>query len=151
SVCRRRRVKLSIVPPARGLFGTAVQLHHVADLPVVEHSTWDVPRSTLLLKRAFDLALAGALLVLATPLFLAIVAAIRLGAGPAFYSQTRAGLGGREFRIFKFRTMQTDAETMLTKLVELDALPDPVFKLRADPRVTRLGRLLRRTSLDELP
>jgi exopolysaccharide biosynthesis polyprenyl glycosylphosphotransferase len=151
SVCRRRQVKLSVVPPARGLFGTAVQLHHVADLPLVEYSTWDVSRSTLLLKRAFDLALAVPLLALAAPLFLAIVVAIRLGGGPAFYTQTRVGLGGREFRIFKFRTMQTDAEAMLARLVEFDALPDPVFKLCADPRVTRLGRLLRRTSLDELP
>src|SRR5262249_20880916 len=64
--CRREHVKLSIVPPARGMFGTAVQLRHIADLPVVEYNTWDVSRSTLLLKRALDVvASSGALLLLA--------------------------------------------------------------------------------------
>jgi exopolysaccharide biosynthesis polyprenyl glycosylphosphotransferase len=150
--CRRERVKLSIVPPARGIFGTAVQLRHIADLPVVEYNTWDVSRSTLLLKRVLDVALASAVLLLCAPLLVVTVVAIRLsGPGPAFYVQRRVGLGGREFDMFKFRTMSADAEAVLPTLVEFDALNEPVFKLRRDPRVTRLGRILRRTSLDELP
>ena len=152
AACRRGCVKLSVVPSARGVFGTAVQLHHVADLPVVEYNTWDVSRSTLALKRMLDVAIAGIMLVLAAPVFVAIVAANRLGgSGSAFYIQTRAGLGGEEFRMFKFRTMRADAEAMLPRLVRLDELDEPMFKLFPDPRVTRLGRLLRRTSLDELP
>ena len=145
-------MKLSIVPPARGLFGTAVQLRHVADLPVVEYNTWDVSRSTLLLKRMLDVAVASVILVITAPLCVLTVLAIRLSsAGPAFYVQTRAGLHGREFRIYKFRTMLADAEEVLPSLVEFDTLDEPVFKLARDPRVTRLGRFLRRTSLDELP
>ena len=150
--CRRLRVKLSIVPPSRGLFGTAVQLHHIADLPVVEYNTWDVSRSTLLLKRALDILISGTMLLLALPVFAVIVAAIRLsGPGRAFYVQTRVGLAGREFEMFKFRTMRPDAEALLPALVSFEELDEPVFKLYPDPRVTRLGRLLRRTSLDELP
>src|SRR5206468_3374711 len=149
---RREHVKLSIVPPARGIFGTAVQLRHIADLPVVEYNTWDVSRSTLLLKRALDVAVASVALLLTAPLFALTVLAIRLsGPGPAFYVQTRVGLGGREFEMFKFRTMLADAEAVLPTLVQFDELHDPVFKLKRDPRVTRLGRFLRRTSLDELP
>jgi exopolysaccharide biosynthesis polyprenyl glycosylphosphotransferase len=152
SFCRREHVKLSIVPPARGIFGTAVQLHHIADLPVVEYNTWDVSRSTLLLKRTLDIAVAGVALLLTAPLFVLTMLAIRLSdSGCAFYVQTRVGLRGREFKMFKFRTMHADAEAMLPTLVEFDTLREPVFKLTRDPRVTRLGRFLRRTSLDELP
>jgi exopolysaccharide biosynthesis polyprenyl glycosylphosphotransferase len=152
AMCRREHVKLSIVPPARGLFGTAVQLRHVADLPVVEYNTWDVSRSTLLLKRILDVSLAGVALIVTAPLFVLTMLAIRLsGPGPVFYVQTRVGLGGREFRMFKFRTMRADAEAVLPTLVRFDALDEPAFKLARDPRVTRLGRFLRRTSLDELP
>ena len=152
ALCRREHVKLSMVPPARGLFGTAVQLRHIADMPVVEYNTWDVSRSTLLLKRTLDITVAAVVLVLAAPLFALTVLAIRVSsAGPAFYVQTRVGLCGREFQIYKFRTMLPDAEDVLDSLVEFDALDEPVFKLARDPRVTRLGRFLRRTSLDELP
>jgi lipopolysaccharide/colanic/teichoic acid biosynthesis glycosyltransferase len=67
------------------------------------------------------------------------------------FTQLRAGIGGRPFRMLKFRTMVSDAELRLSEVVDLEALADPMFKLRNDPRITRLGRLLRRLSLDELP
>jgi exopolysaccharide biosynthesis polyprenyl glycosylphosphotransferase len=150
--CRRRQIKLSIVPPARGMFGTAVQLNHVADLPVLEYNTWDVSRSTLLLKYAIDVALALLLLILLAPLFLPIALVVALDSrGPILFTQLRAGQYGRPFRMLKFRTMVVDAEERLDGLVQLDQLHEPMFKLVADPRVTRIGRLLRRTSLDELP
>jgi exopolysaccharide biosynthesis polyprenyl glycosylphosphotransferase len=150
--CRRERVKLSVVPPARGMFGTAVWLKHIADLPVVEYNTWDVSRSTMMLKRVLDVVVSGLTLLLTAPLFAATALAIRLTSGsPVFFVQTRAGLGGREFRMLKFRTMRRDAEAALPKLVPFDSLDEPVFKLSRDPRVTRLGQLLRRMSLDELP
>jgi exopolysaccharide biosynthesis polyprenyl glycosylphosphotransferase len=151
-VCRREHVKLSVVPPVRGMFGTAVHLNHVADLPVVEYSTWDVSRSTLLLKRMLDIGVAGLGLVVLSPLLLAIAAAVRLDSrGGAIFAQTRAGLSGRPFRMYKFRTMQNGSDRRLDALVDLDGLEEPSFKLRNDPRVTRVGRWLRRTSLDELP
>jgi lipopolysaccharide/colanic/teichoic acid biosynthesis glycosyltransferase len=140
------------VPPARGMFGTAVRLRHIADLPVIEYNTWDVSRSTLLLKRILDLVGAGLALLVTAPLFALTAVAIALTSGlPIFFVQTRAGVNAREFRMLKFRTMQRDAERTLTNLVRFESLHEPAFKLAQDPRVTRLGRFLRRTSLDELP
>ena len=150
--CRRHGLKLSVVPPARGMFGTAVLLHHIADLPMIEYSTWDMPRSNMLLKRMFDIGGALLALVLFAPLMLAIAVAVRVTSrGPALFVQRRAGIGGRPFRILKFRTMVSDAELRLADVVALDELTSPMFKLRDDPRVTRIGAFLRRTSLDELP
>jgi lipopolysaccharide/colanic/teichoic acid biosynthesis glycosyltransferase/GT2 family glycosyltransferase len=113
------------------------------------------PPLTLLqrmVKRALDVGLAAtSLAVTALPMAL-IAAAIRLDSpGPILFSQTRIGQDGRPFRIYKFRTMVNDAERLLPDLVDLDHLPQPAFKLPRDPRVTRVGRFLRRWSLDELP
>jgi lipopolysaccharide/colanic/teichoic acid biosynthesis glycosyltransferase len=90
--------------------------------------------------------------VVLLPLFPLVALAIKLDSrGPVIFSQVRAGLGGRPFRILKLRTMRADAEEQLSNLVALDELEDPMFKLRRDPRVTRVGRVLRRLSIDELP
>ena len=150
--CRRRQIKLSVVPPARGMFGTAVELTHVADLPVMEYNTWDVSRSTLLLKRLFDIVVATTALLLLTPLLLLIAVLILIDSGrPILFSQTRVGEHGRLFKMLKFRTMVRDAEKLLPQLVAIDELDHPMFKLPRDPRVTGVGRVLRRASLDELP
>jgi exopolysaccharide biosynthesis polyprenyl glycosylphosphotransferase len=151
-VCRRAHVKLAVVPPMRGMFGTAVQLSHIAELPVIVYGTWDLPRSTLLLKRAIDVAVSAVLLVALSPLLLLIALLVKLSSrGPVLFRQTRIGVNGGPFRMLKFRTMVVDAETLLPDLVSVHSLREPVFKLKRDPRVTRVGRLLRRTSLDELP
>jgi exopolysaccharide biosynthesis polyprenyl glycosylphosphotransferase len=151
-VCREKRIKLSVVPPARGMFGTAVRLDHIGDLPVVEYTTWDISRSTLFLKRMLDLTVGSVALVLLAPLFAIVAVAIRIeSGGPAIFTQLRAGMDGRPFRMRKFRTMVVDAEERLPQLVAFDTLRDPMFKLPNDPRVTRVGRWLRRWSLDELP
>jgi lipopolysaccharide/colanic/teichoic acid biosynthesis glycosyltransferase len=107
-------------------------------------------------KRAFDVAGAGALLLLTSPLWALAAAAVRLEtAGPCIYGQTRLGRGGRQFRALKFRSMHQDAEERLRAILAGDADRAEefrrTFKLRDDPRVTRVGRFLRRTSLDELP
>jgi exopolysaccharide biosynthesis polyprenyl glycosylphosphotransferase len=150
--CRREQVKLSLVPPIRGMFATTARLDHVADLPVVQYNTWHVSRSTLLLKRGLDVALSALALVVLLPLLLLVAVAIRLDSkGPVIFSQTRAGRGGKPFRMYKFRTMVENAEELLPTLVSFDKLREPMFKLRDDPRVTRVGRFLRRASLDELP
>jgi exopolysaccharide biosynthesis polyprenyl glycosylphosphotransferase len=152
AVARQRQLKLSVVPPMRGMLGTAVQLSHVADLPLVDYHTWDTARTTLLGKRVLDIVVSAAALVVLSPLMLAVALAIRLTSpGPVLFVQRRAGLLGRPFRMLKFRTMVGDAEERLAELVDLSALHEPSFKLRDDPRVTRVGRILRRTSLDELP
>ena len=150
--CRLRRVKLTVIPPTRGMFGTATHLTHIADLPLLDYNTWDISRTTVGLKRAFDTGVAVGGLILASPLFVLVGLATLLDSGrPIFFRQTRAGERGRPFQMLKFRTMVRDAETMLAELVPFEELDAPMFKLKADPRVTRVGRLLRRTSIDELP
>lgn len=152
ALCRAEQMKLGIVPPPQAAFGTAVLLDRVADLPLVQYSTWDTARSTLLLKRCLDVAVSATMLVILTPLLLVIAAAIKLDSrGPVFFVQLRAGRDRQPFRMAKFRTMVADAEHRLPELVDFEQLIDPVFKIERDPRVTRVGRLLRRTSLDELP
>jgi len=151
-ICRRDGIKLSVVPPVRAVFGTATQLSHVAELPVLDYNTWDISRSTLFMKRALDFGVAVLALVLLAPLFVLVALAILATSGrPVLFSQRRAGQSGRPFRMWKFRTMVADAEARLDEVVSLHDLEHPMFKLRFDPRTTRLGRLLRRTSLDELP
>jgi exopolysaccharide biosynthesis polyprenyl glycosylphosphotransferase len=151
-ICRSRGIKLTVVPPTRGMFGTATHLAHVADLPLLAYNTWYPSRSTLALKRGFDFLVALVGLVVALPVFALAAAAIVIDGGfPVFFRQTRAGQYAIPFRIYKFRTMVRNAEAMLPELVSFDELEAPMFKLKRDPRVTRVGRLLRRTSLDELP
>src|SRR5262249_56262015 len=108
--CRERQVKLSLVPPT-GAFGTAVQLTRVADLPIVEYNTWDISRSTLLLKRGFDASVSALALAVLSPLLAAVALAIVASTRTSpFFVQRRAGLHGKPFRMFKFRTMVADAE-----------------------------------------
>ncbi|MGH2925482.1 MAG: sugar transferase [Solirubrobacterales bacterium] len=152
ATCRSHHAKLSVVSPLRGRTGPLARLSQVADLPVFELDTWDVSRSTMMVKRAFDVVVSAGMLLVTSLLFPLIALAIRLDSrGPVFFTQQRAGLKGRPFRMYKFRTMATDAEDRLDEVVSLDELNEPMFKLRSDPRVTRIGRFLRRLSLDELP
>lgn len=105
-----------------------------------------------LLKRAIDIFGASQGLLLLSPLFVAIAVAIKLdSAGPVFFSQQRCGKGGRPFRMLKFRTMVVNAEKLQKQLAENKDVDGPVFKVFKDPRVTRVGRSLRKLSLDELP
>ena len=151
-VCRTEQAKLNVVSPLRGRASAVPRLTEVADLPILEYDTRDPSRSTILIKRAFDLAVASVGLLVLAPLFPIVLALIKLDSpGPAIFVQLRAGRLGLPFRMFKLRTMTVDAERELEGLVSLDSLAEPMFKLRADPRVTRVGRFLRRFSLDELP
>jgi exopolysaccharide biosynthesis polyprenyl glycosylphosphotransferase len=152
TACRAQEVKLSVVSPLRGRAGAVPRLSEVADLPVLEYDTRDVSRSTMLIKRVMDVVAATALLIITIPLIPLIALAIVLDSrGPVLFKQTRAGMGGRPFRMYKLRTMRRGADAMLKELVRLEDLQEPAFKFRRDPRVTRVGRLLRRCSIDELP
>jgi len=151
-VCRDEQAKLNVVSPLRGRAGAVPRLAEVADLPILEYDTRDPSRSTILIKRGFDLFVATLGLLVLAPLFPLVLAAIKLDSrGPAIFVQLRAGRRAVPFRMYKLRTMTMDAEDELAALISLDALAEPVFKLRPDPRVTRVGRFLRRFSLDELP
>jgi lipopolysaccharide/colanic/teichoic acid biosynthesis glycosyltransferase len=105
------------------------------------------------LKRAFDLGAAATLLVALAPLFALIAMAIKLeDGGPVFFRQRRVGRWGRRFRMYKFRSMVPNAEALQAGLMARNEMSDGIlFKIRNDPRMTRVGRVLRRASLDELP
>jgi exopolysaccharide biosynthesis polyprenyl glycosylphosphotransferase len=150
--CRRRGLRLTVIPPSRGMFGGATHLGHIADLPLLDYNTWDMSRSTVALKRLFDVVVATLTLLVTLPLFLFVATAVLVDGGlPVIFRQKRAGQEGEPFVMLKFRTMVRNAEELLKEIVPFEALDDPMFKLTADPRVTRVGRMLRRTSLDELP
>jgi exopolysaccharide biosynthesis polyprenyl glycosylphosphotransferase len=104
------------------------------------------------LKRFLDLVIATLGLVGSLPLWVAIAIAIKLDSpGPVLHVQERVGLNGSKFRFYKFRSMYADAEKRLESLLEHNEATGPVFKMRNDPRITRVGAILRRSSLDELP
>jgi lipopolysaccharide/colanic/teichoic acid biosynthesis glycosyltransferase len=106
----------------------------------------------LFVKRSVDIALAGGGLLLLAPLFTVIPILIRLDSkGPAVFRQTRIGKNGRPFTFFKFRSMFVGADVLKPTLLALNEADYPLFKIRNDPRITRVGRLLRKTSFDELP
>ena len=152
SSCRELGVKLSVAPPLRAMLGTAVKLNHLAELPLIEFRTWDASRTTMFAKRTMDLVGAGLMLVVLSPVMLLIAGVIRLDSpGRALFRQVRAGRDGKPFTMLKFRTMVGGAEQRVEEVIDLAGLADPMFKLRHDPRTTRVGRFLRRTSLDELP
>ncbi|MDB5324884.1 MAG: Cps2E [Phycisphaerales bacterium] len=103
-------------------------------------------------KRALDVAIAGTALLVASPVIAAIAALIKFSDhGPIIFRQNRSGLGGRPFQIYKFRTMHVGADKMKAKLREHSEQDGPAFKLTNDPRITAIGKFLRKTSLDELP
>jgi lipopolysaccharide/colanic/teichoic acid biosynthesis glycosyltransferase len=109
-------------------------------------------RLSLAVKQVLDHALAAVALLIAAPLFLLVMLAIKLeDAGPVFFRQTRIGLGGKPFRMWKFRSMVVDAEARLAAIRAQSERDGPCFKMKQDPRVTRVGAVLRRLSLDELP
>lgn len=110
-------------------------------------------QATKLVKRIFDLIASGIILILLSPLFIITAIAIYLeDPGPIFYSQTRVGRDGRHFRFFKFRSMIVGADKMKQQLTEQNESEDGViFKMKDDPRVTKIGKFIRKFSIDELP
>lgn len=102
-------------------------------------------------KRAFDVFCSVVALVVLSPIFLATAIAVRSDGGPAFYSQTRIGKGSKPFKMYKFRSMCLDAENMKGSLAEYNEADGPVFKMKHDPRITKIGRFIRKYSIDELP
>jgi lipopolysaccharide/colanic/teichoic acid biosynthesis glycosyltransferase len=103
-------------------------------------------------KRFFDLFVSASLLIVLSPLFLILALAVKLNSfGPAFYRWKVVGKGGRPFTGYKFRSMRVDADLLRAQLEHLNEMSGPVFKLTNDPRVTTVGRWMRRYSLDELP
>lgn len=150
-------VHIDIVPRLFDIVGPRAVIHSLEGLPLVGLPVPRLSRSSALLKRTFDLLVAGIGLLILAPLFAIVAAAIKLDSkGPVFFRQVRIGSHNRPFTIFKFRTMVANAEELKQDFAHLNKHllngGDPrMFKIAADPRCTRVGRLLRRFSIDELP
>ncbi|MDP8924735.1 MAG: exopolysaccharide biosynthesis polyprenyl glycosylphosphotransferase, partial [Chloroflexota bacterium] len=145
----RRPVEVKFPADADELLPRQVEIRHLGGRPYVGFAS---AARVSWLKRALDLALGGLGLVLLAPLFLLVALAIRLDSpGPVFYRQRRVGKDGHPFWMLKFRSMHRDADRLVAQLADRNEASGPLFKIRHDPRVTRVGRVLRRASLDELP
>jgi exopolysaccharide biosynthesis polyprenyl glycosylphosphotransferase len=149
---RRPDVHLSIVPRFFEVFASNATIQELEGMPVVNLPPMRLSRGVRLTKRVVDVTVAGLGLLLLAPLLAVVAAAIKLDSrGPVLFRQERHGRGGSIFRIAKFRTMRAGAEEERSGLAALNEVDGALFKMREDPRVTRVGRILRRTSIDELP
>ncbi|MFB3814977.1 MAG: sugar transferase [Terriglobales bacterium] len=151
-LARHLRISVKVVPELYDGLAWRAPLHYLGDFPVRVLHHEPVPAFALLMKRLADLACAGGALVLLAPLFAVIAAIIKLDSpGPVFYSSKRVGKKGRIFLCHKFRTMVANAEDLRKDIEHLNEREGILFKVSNDPRVTRVGKWLRKYSLDELP
>lgn len=145
-------VNLRIAPGLDGFLPSRLTVQPLGDRPLVSVERGELNPTARVAKRILDLVLGTILLVLSAPVLLACAVAVRLDSpGPAFFKQRRVGLRGRQFTMWKLRTMQSDAEEQRLELEYRNEAGGVLFKILNDPRITRVGRFLRRTSLDELP
>lgn len=154
AACDARGVDVLLSLPATMPTKGTMQIANVSgfDYPLLNLRRTPTSEARLAVKRAMDLAGALTLLSFAWPVMIATAIAIRLESkGPVFFKQARAGRNGRTFTMLKFRSMVTDAEKIKAQLAHLNEMDGPVFKIQRDPRITRVGRFIRKTSIDELP
>lgn len=150
--CERERVRARIVPDLFQLALSRVDIEDLGGIPIIGVKEVSITGWNLAFKRISDIVFSLIGLILFSPLMLLIALAIKLDSpGPILFKQIRVGKGGQEFVFYKFRSMHQGAEEEQPKLADLDEVVGPTFKIRHDPRCTRVGRILRRTSLDELP
>ncbi len=151
-VCEAQRVRVRVVPDLFQLSLSRVDVADIGGIPLIGFKERAIPGIGRVVKRILDIGLAILCLLAAAPVMLCIVLLIRLESpGPGLFRQTRIGENGRPFSFVKFRSMRMGAEAEQDKLRDLNEADGPLFKIRDDPRVTRLGKFLRRSSLDELP
>jgi len=150
--CRIASVEFRVVPDLYELSFDRIDIGNLSGIPLIGLKEVSLRGWNLVVKRAMDLALVALAAPLVVPIALALAAVIRLDSpGPAIFRQRRIGRDGQPFVCYKFRTMVVDAEARKAELKALNEADGPLFKIRDDPRMTRIGRLLRRYSLDELP
>jgi exopolysaccharide biosynthesis polyprenyl glycosylphosphotransferase len=145
-------VRVSVLPRLLEVVGSSVEFDDLGGMTVMGVRRFELTRSSASVKRAFDILCASIGLLAVAPLMLAIAVAIKLDTrGPVFFRQQRVGRHGKRFAIFKFRTMVAGADAMKDSLRARNEAAGGLFKIADDPRVTRVGRLLRKTALDEVP
>jgi exopolysaccharide biosynthesis polyprenyl glycosylphosphotransferase len=146
------KVGVSIVPRYYELITSRSHVEDLSGLPMIDIAPASLSTGARFLKRTFDVVVSSVILVLISPFFLVMAVLIKATSpGPVFFRQERTGRDERPFSVLKFRTMYQDAEQRKAEILHLNESDGPLFKVTEDPRVTRPGRFLRRTSLDELP
>ncbi len=152
AACECEGIELVLYPGLPVATPVNLTVEHIGGEPVLYYRAHPASPGALAFKQLLDYLGAGILLLLLAPVFLITALLVRISsAGPILYRQQRAGLNGRPFTMYKFRSMRADADAIKPSLAARNEMDGPVFKITADPRVTPIGRILRRHSLDELP
>lgn len=150
--CEREGISTSISMDLYNLRIAKVRQTDFSGFPLLDFETFSAQEWQLFIKRLFDVLFSITLITLLSPLLLVVALAVKLDSrGPVFFEQKRCGLNGRQFTLYKFRSMVQNAEFKKRAIEKMNEMDGPVFKVRRDPRITTLGRILRRTSIDELP
>jgi len=151
-ICEKEGVQIRVNSDFFGRLVKKVTVDHVYGLPIISFSSVPNDEWSLYLKRLIDIFISGMLLIILSPVFLVIAIFIKMTSeGPVFYEWNVIGFNKKSFRSWKFRTMVVNADEMKEKLMNLNEMKGPVFKIKDDPRITKIGNLLRKFSLDELP
>lgn len=152
ATCQEQAVRFSMVPNLFNVLTSRIQVREIAGVPIFVLDERIFLRSSRLLKRSIDLIVGAITLVVVSPLLALVSILIKLDSpGPVILRQTRIGKGSRPFTVLKFRSMREDAEAMKDQLASQNESQGPLFKMRNDPRMTRVGRVIRKLSIDELP
>lgn len=148
-----RDVELVMAPTLTDVAGPRIHMRPVGGMPLLHVDSPTLTRRASFAKRLFDIVGSAILIVLGSPLLLAVALAVKLSSpGPILFKQERIGLNGEPFKMLKFRSMVVDADSQLTALLKAQGTEDkPLFKVKNDPRITPVGRFIRKYSLDELP
>ncbi|MFH1968565.1 MAG: sugar transferase [bacterium] len=145
-------VTVRIVPDMFDIITGSIDIHHIGIMPLLEYHSKGIHGTDLILKRSFDVFFSSLGLLLLSPLFLILSVLIKLDSpGPVLYISKRCSKKGRLFNFYKFRSMVKNAEKMLESLKQKNEKKGPIFKMAEDPRITKVGKFMRRLSLDELP
>jgi exopolysaccharide biosynthesis polyprenyl glycosylphosphotransferase len=152
SICSRMDVELNMVPDLLSHFSRKIDITQINGYPIISLKRVEFDRWDIAVKRIFDLVIGSTSLILLFPFMVIIAILIKLDSkGPIFYIQERLGRGGRYFKLYKFRSMYEDADRLIPKEKRKEYADGYLFKILDDPRITKVGRFLRRYSIDELP
>ncbi len=151
-LCERLGTSFKLVPDLYELSLSRIDMEAIEGIPLLNIKQVSINSMQRIVTRVVDILVATLILIIGLPLWLCIALAVWLSsAGPILYKQTRVGQNGRPFKVYKFRSMYKDADKRLAELMAYNEAQGPLFKIKDDPRITLIGKLLRHTSLDEIP
>ncbi len=151
-MCERLGTSFKLIPDLYEMSLSRIDMEAIEGIPLIGIKQASLNTTQRFITRLVDVSLSVVILLLGSPLWVCIALAVKLtSTGPIVLKQTRIGLGGKPFKVYKFRSMYRDADQRLAYLIPLNEAQGPIFKMKEDPRITLVGRFLRRTSLDEFP